>query len=366
VKHALFCILLLLTGCSSLAAGGDAVPEPSATEQTVVQVADSTAGVEVVPTFTPTTALPATVTPTSTPIPIPTATPTPDPYAGLTVMDLMVREYGAGVLQIEQVLGVSQAFTRTLISYPSDGLTVYGFMNVPPGPGPFPVVIVNHGYIDPAVYTTLTYTTRYADALARNGYIAIHPNFRNYPPSDPGPNAFRVGYAVDVLTLIGLVRAQGGQPGPLAGADPERIGLWGHSMGGGVSLRVSTVSPHVDATVLYGSMSGDEVRNHERILFFSDGARGSWADGSAPSAADLLRLSPIYHLGAINAAISIHHGQFDEQVPLDWSLDLCERLQALEKDVECFVYDGQPHTFVGEGDALFIQRTVSFFDRYLK
>ncbi len=94
-------------------------------------------------------------------------------------------------------------------------------MNVPQGDGPFPVVLVLHGYVDPATYNTLTYTTRYADALARAGYLVIHPNFRNWPPSDNGPEEYRVGQAVDVLNLIALVQKQGGQPGPLQHADPN-------------------------------------------------------------------------------------------------------------------------------------------------
>jgi len=111
---------------------------------------------------------------------------------------------------------VSAVITRTLIVYPSDGLNIYSFMNVPSqGTPPYPVVIAIHGYIDPGIYTTLDYTTRYADALARAGYIVLHPNLRGYAPSDNSPseeNLFRVGFAIDVLNLIALVKAQGGQP----------------------------------------------------------------------------------------------------------------------------------------------------------
>ncbi len=290
----------------------------------------------------------------------------PDPYAGLAIADLRRRSYGEGELRAEQALGVSDAFTRTLVSFDSDGLKVYGFMNTPPGAGPFPVVIVLHGYVDPAIYNTLTYTTRYADALARAGFMTIHPNLRGYPPSDDGPNEFRVGFAVDVLNLIEHIREQAGQPGPLEHANPEAIGLWGHSMGGGISQRVLTVSPHVDGAVLYGAMSGDEQRNHERILIFSGGTRGNWEEGAEPPADDLLRISPINFLADISAAVSIHHGQFDDQVPLEWSEELCAKLQELNKTVECFVYDGQPHTFVGSGDALFIERTTDFFRNTLQ
>jgi len=277
---------------------------------------------------------------------------------------LTARSYGDGELRIEQVLAATNAFTRTLITYPSDDLTIYGFMNVPQGEGPFPVVLLLHGYVDPARYNTLTYTTGYADALARAGYLVIHPNFRNWPPSDSGPENYRVGQAVDVLNLLALVQSMGGQPGPLAQADPQRIGLWGHSMGGGIAQRVMAVSQEVDAAVLYGSMSGDEALNHQRILWFTNGARGLWDE--APPADALQRISPINYLNRTTAAVSIHHGDQDDQVPLAWSEDLCSRLQALNKAVECFTYPGQPHTFIGEGDQLFVQRVREFFDRTLR
>jgi dipeptidyl aminopeptidase/acylaminoacyl peptidase len=282
----------------------------------------------------------------------------------MTIDDLAARAYGGGEISVEEVLAATAAFTRTLITYPSDGLTIYGFINVPQGEGPFPVVLVLHGYIDPDIYTTVAYTTRYADALARAGYIAVHPNLRNFPPSDEGPDPFRTGIAVDVLNLIALVRKYGGQPGLLARADPARIGVWGHSMGGGATIRVITVDPTIQAAVLYGSMSADERQNYERVLYWSGGTRGQ-EELDAPEA-DLRRISPVYYLDRIHVAVSIHHSDADGTVPLAWSLELCERLQNLGKTAECFTYQGLPHTFRGDGDLLFMQRYVDFFDRYLK
>ncbi len=296
--------------------------------------------------------------------PSPTVSPTPDPFAGLSIDELAARFYGAGMVTIVETLGTFPDFTRYLIRYPSDDLTIYGFMNVPAGEGPFPVVIAIHGYIDPAEYGTLDYTTPYADALARAGFLVLHPNLRGYRPSDSGPNLFRVGMAIDVLNLIGLVRQTGGLPGALAQANPDAIGLWGHSMGGGISLRVITVSPDVRAAVLYGAMSGNETWNYSKIREWSGGTRGR-AELSAPP--DVIeRVSAINYLDRIQAAVSIHHGMADELVPLEWSTDLCQRLTDLGKQVECFWYDGQPHTFYGEDNQLFISRTIDFFNRRLR
>ncbi|WP_376788504.1 alpha/beta fold hydrolase [Thermoflexus sp.] len=313
------------------------------------------------PTPTPGEASPAGVflpspMPTTTAQPLPT--PTPDPYADLTIEALRRRAYGGGSIRLERVLAVTPAFTRTLFTYPSDGLTIYGFMNIPQGKGPFPVVIVLHGYVDPARYSTMAYTTRYADAFARAGFLVLHPNYRNYPPSDEGPNMFRVGYAVDVLNLIAMLPTL-----PMARADA--VGLFGHSMGGGIALRVLAVNPTIRAAVLYGSMSADERRNFERIFQWSGGARGR-EELSVPEEI-LRRISPAAYLEDIRTPIQIHHGAADATVPPEWSRELYERLRALGKTVEWFEYPGQPHTFPAgsPADRLLLERSIAFFQKHL-
>lgn len=316
------------------------------------------------PSPPPTNTLPPTAVllPSATPSPTltPTPTATPDPYAGFTIADLRARSYGDGLLEVVEVMGETPLFTRYLITYPSDGLRTYGFMNVPKnGVGSLPVVLVLHGYVNPDQYNTLAYTTSHADYLAQNGFLTIHPNYRNYPPSDNGPNEFRAGFAIDVLHLIALVQKQGGQPGPLQLADPSNIKLWGHSMGGGIALRVLVVNSDVRAAVLYGAMSGDEYKNFQRIFEWTDGRSGQEELAIPPE--EMARIAPINHLEAITAAIAIHHGTADAQVPFSWSAELCDQLRALGKTVTCFTYQGQPHYFGGETDTLFRQRVVDFF-----
>jgi dipeptidyl aminopeptidase/acylaminoacyl peptidase len=304
-------------------------------------------------------------TSTSTPAPAvtPTPSPTPDPYEKYTIDYLRSRSYGGGELDVLEKVGTNSAFTRYLIVYPSDGLEIHGFMNVPNSDGPHPVVLAMHGYIDPAIYHTFDYTTHYADALASEGYFVIHPNLRGYPPSDSGDNLFRVGMAVDVLNLAAIVRSSGGQPGPLEKADPHRIGLWGHSMGGGVVTRVISVDPDIRAAVLYAAMSGDEVQNYAAIGIWSDEERGQ--QERAVPAAELELISPMYFFNNIRAAVSIQHSLSDPLVPVQWSMRTCEQLKALGKTVECNYYPDMPHTFQGQGDKQLMQSVRGFFDKFL-
>jgi uncharacterized protein len=264
-----FLILCLLTACSG------APP-------TSVPTASRTLPPAVIRTRVPPTPIPGpTRAPTITLEPTRTAfvLPTPDKYQKYSIPALRARVYGGGALEGLDMLAENDLFTRYLMHYPSDGLNIYGFMNVPKGDGPFPVIIALHGYVDPALYETLDYTADAADGFSSGGYFVLHPNLRNYKPSDNGDNLFRVGIAVDVLNLIALVKAQGGQPGPLQKADPTRIGLWGHSMGGGIVLKVITISSDIKAALLYASISGDEQKNSRFFFTFTgnpDNATELW------------------------------------------------------------------------------------------
>lgn len=311
-------------------------------------------------TLTPT----ATSLPTSTSTFIPTISPTPDPYYAWSIESLRSRAYGGGQIEFIEVMDHNLYFTRYLIRYPSDGLNIYGFANIPNDDEPHPVIIALHGYIDPAVYNTLDYTTHYADTLASAGYIVIHPNLRGYTPSDNGENLFRVGMAIDVLNLIALIQTQSAGTDPLKNANPNSIGMWGHSMGGGITTRVLTVSDDVKAAVLYAAMSGDEQKNYEAIRGWSGQTRGL-EELNIPIDA-LSTIAPMYFFDGITAAVSIHHGTADALVPLAWSQTTCEQLQSLGKDVTCQYYENMPHTFYGDGDQRFMQNTIQFFNERLK
>jgi dienelactone hydrolase len=365
---ALCVFVVLLTGCGSSSSDSFALPTLMATAVVTTPESPQRVNALLPVTYTPLSMTPAGKPPAATPsgpTPQPQVithiepSPTFYPYAGWTIADLQKRPPQTGTLQTHELLTTGPNFSRHLISYPSDDLTIYGFMNTPPGNGPLPVVLVLHGYVEPDEYDTEAYTLPYADELAKDGFLVIHPNYRNYPPSDEGDNLFRIGYAIDVLNLIDIIKSQAGQPGPLQFADPSRIYLFGHSMGGGIALRVLTTSPDVAGAALYGSMSGDEQRNFEKIVVWSEGRSGT--DELAVGPEHLQRISPIYHLANITAPISIHHGTEDGVVPPEWSYQLCEELRQLGKQVTCYRYPGEPHNFSSSARKKLIDRVSAFF-----
>jgi dipeptidyl aminopeptidase/acylaminoacyl peptidase len=244
---------------------------------------------------------------------------------------------------VVETLDETDLFTRYLIRYPSDGLTIYGFATIPKGEGPFPVIIAIHGYVNPAVYKTVDYTASALDIIAQSGYIVIHPNLRNYPPSDNGDNLFRVGMAVDVLNLLALVKTKSGPTELFAAADPKHIGLWAHSMGGGIALRVLTISQDLKAAVLFASMSGDEHKNSE--LFTRDSSDPVYQEELDAPAAALQQISPMYYYRYITAPIQLHHGAVDQTIPIAWAEETCDTLTKARVEVECLYYPTEDHTF---------------------
>jgi dipeptidyl aminopeptidase/acylaminoacyl peptidase len=288
--------------------------------------------------------------------------PTPAPYEPYTIAFLQNRTYGGGSIEITETVEQTDSFTRYLIRYPSEGLTIHGFANVPTGQGPFPVIVAIHGFVDPAIYEMLDYTTSALDVIAQAGYIVIHPDMRGYPPSEDGDNLFRVGMSVDVLNLIALLKAKSGAPELFAAAS-EEIGLWGHSLGGSIALRVLTVSPDIKAAALFASMSGDELKNAELLSRIS--ADPALQTELETSPAILEQISPMYHYGDITAPIQLHHGAVDQTVPVAWAEETCHALTAAGVQVECIYYPTEDHTFRSRVAGQVTSAMFDFYETYL-
>lgn len=316
----------------------------------------------------PTITVTPTITITTTPIP-PTATaiPTPDvpdEFMSYTIDHLRSRAYGGGQIASLEVMEERENFTRYMIRYPSDGLKIYGYVNIPKGEEPFPIIFMLHGYGTSNVPTVIGSETEVADILAENGYLVIRSNMRGYPPSDDGDNLFRVGLAVDILNLIALVKEGAGQPGLLENAAPDRLGLWGRSLGGGVALRVATVSPDVKAMLLYSAISGDEFKNAE--LFYGLTEEQIYLT-ELETPPDVMRyISPLNYFDKINASVKLYHSLTDDVVPSVWSTDICEAMKANAIDVDCFYYIGADHTFTSGFQTDFRDTMLTFFETKLK
>jgi len=332
------------------------------------------------------TIVPPTFAPTKTPQPTPTQT-TQQAIAPYTIEGLRARENKNGKITLGEPVLETENFIRYLIKYPSDGLTITGVLQIPKvGEPPYPVIVMNHGFFSRYVYASGDGTDRAAEFLNRRGYLTVSSDYRSWGGSDTGVSLFYSGLAIDVINLMNALPS-------IPEADTERIGMWGHSMGGGVTAKVLTIDSRVDAAVLYSSVSAD----------FSD-VIGRWGPGCVGdvfagelafgcNSSDILPLdlpadltasyfdattdpvmleavSPLYHFDFVTAPVQIVYGTEDGKTsagtPPEWSKKMYEAFIEAGVDAEIFGYQGEEHSFIGDPWFVFMAKTQLFFDKHVK
>lgn len=313
--------------------------------------------------FSGTHPIPTVVAPTATNIPA-TITPTPtlEPFGEYTIDYLRRRTYGGGRIEVIETLLETDVFTSYSIRYPSDGLVIQGFVDVPKGDGPFPVIVSIHAYSQYGGYNAFDPYADFADFFAANGFIVLHPGLRNHPPSDNGDNLLRVGMSVDVLNLIALAKAGDQWPSELPPADTHSLGLWGMSLGGEIALRVLTVDSAIKATVLYSSLTGDIERNSKQL--YAQLADKQFQHDLEIPPAMFERISPVHYYDKVKSAVQIHHGMEDTIVPVGWATETCDLLRAAGVSVECLYYTAG-HIFNRPDVETMQQRALEFYRIFL-
>lgn len=260
-----------------------------------------------------------------------------------------------------------------VVSHRSYDLTITGLMCLPvgQGSGPWPVLLINHGHFAFNAYDTGYDTLREDIFFAQNGYVTIATDYRNYAGSDKGEYQLEPGYTYDVRNLLDAIRF-------VAPVDARRVGMMGHSMGGGITQQtLVTTQGQIKAATLYGSVSGDEVDNYtaRHTRWATPGSSGGSGEGDKvtdqfgppdkiPEA--YRRMSPINYLDRIDCPVAIHHSIADPICPIEWAEKLRDAFAAKSKPVEYHTYQGQPHSFQGAGFQEYVQSNLAFFDKYVK
>jgi dienelactone hydrolase len=273
-----------------------------------------------------------------TPFASPSLSPQPH-YPPYYIESLRRQPHPGGQIQVGDRMFRGSGFTKSHMAWTSQGQTMTGTISMPDGAGPYPVVIVNHGFIPASRYWIGQDSGIFGDPMASHGFISIAPNYPGYSGSgqlDPAYPAI-IAEAVAEMDLISSLPS-------LAQADRTRIALIGHSNGGGVSLLLSVVDPRVTALALFAPVSSD----------MADNARKWWTDanrGALPppdSAAEVYRhISPRNYFSATSPPTLFLQGTLDQDIPAAWTNATLQALQ--DKGVEASVtwYPGAQHDMVG-------------------
>lgn len=296
----------------------------------------------------------------------------------LSIEYMRQQNYPGSDIVVEQELSPGSNYSRQIVSYKSDGLKIYALMTIPDSRPPengFPAIVFNHGYVPPEEYRTTEKYIAYQDAFARNGYVTIKPDYRGHGNSDGRPEGgyFSPAYTIDVLNAVSSIQK-------FPDVNEEKIGMWGHSMGGHLALRSMVVTDDIKAGVIWGGVTvsyEDMVESWRRKRPWRPSNRevtsgrtgrqdieeeyGTFEDDKEFWDS----ITPIRFLPIISGPIQLHHGESDETVPFEFSETLRDELEFAEKEVELFIYEGDNHN-ISNNLPLALDRSVDFFDRHLK
>lgn len=293
----------------------------------------------------------------------------------LTIDVLKKGSYPGSPLVTEEILTPGSNYTRSIVSYQSEGLKIRALLTIPKTEKPangFPVIIFNHGYIPPAEYRTTERYIAYVDGFARNGYIVLRSDYRGHDKSEGQPSGAygSNGYTIDVLNSVASVKK-------LPEANPNKIGMWGHSMGGYITLRNMVTTKDIKAGVIWAGVVAsypDLLRNWRRsgpTRVPVTGSR-SWRValteqyGSPEQNPQFWNsISANSYLSDISGPLQLHHGTADDSVPVEFSEKLEKQMIKAGKTVELYTYPGDDHNISTNFNSA-MNRSIEFFNKYLQ
>lgn len=345
-------LAVLISGCAP-----QAVPLPTQTIAPSTETATQTSTAEPTATFTI----------------VPTATPVPDP---MSIVALRNQEYPGSEINIVRELERGANYRRYYVYYLSEGLKIYALLTIPNGEKPeggFPAIVFNHGYIPPDVYKTTERYIAYVDQLARAGYVVFRIDYRGHDQSEgEATGAYgNPGYQIDVMNALESLKQH-------PDVNPEKIGMWGHSMGGYLTLRAMVISSDIKAGVIWAGVVAsypDLLYNWRRTGAFTPspsstgrGWRGSWIEQYGtpeenPAFWD--SVSATSYLTDLSGPVELHHGTADEDVPVEFSIRLAELGRHNGQIVNLYTYEGDNHN-ISKYFTQAMNQTIAFFDIYLK
>ncbi|WP_433239532.1 S9 family peptidase [Streptosporangium sp. CA-135522] len=235
----------------------------------------------------------------------------------------------AGVRPIQEITAVS-----------ADGYPVHGWLALPEGEGPYPVLLNVHGgpfhqhgwgFLDETqVYTAAGYAVVLPNPRGSSGYGQAH--------GQSVIGAFGTVDADDVLALLDAALAR-------PECDGERVGVMGGSYGG---FMTSWLAAH----------HGERFRAawSERAVNAWDSFTGSsdigwfFADAYCGSDVEAQRaMSPLYHADRINLPFAVVHSEEDWRCPVEQAQRMFVALRRNGVPAEFLLFPGEGHELSRSG-----------------
>ena len=231
-----------------------------------------------------------------------------------------------------------------------DGKTIYGYVTVPRGEPPFPLIVLPHG--GPFVSETVVYD-EWGQMLANNGYLVLQPQYRG-----------STNYGLEYYKEAFINGGQGGykmqddkDDGALylveqGLADKDRIAMFGWSYGGYAALVAASRTPQIYQCVIAGAAVSDTLM---QVSYYSDRMRGAseieqlrmWGDS----------INPIKEVAKVNVPMLLIHGSVDQRVPPAHVRKYLDELEKYNKPHKYVELDGADHFY----NTLFYEHQIALY-----
>jgi len=300
----------------------------------------------------------------------------PFAFQELTIPYLSSRNYESAMNEL-QINSTGVNYTSYLTSYTSDGLKINAQLTKPNEETPaggFPAIIFVHGYILPSSYQTLSNYNSYVDYLSENGFVVFKIDLRGNGNSEgeAGGAYYSGDYVIDTLNAREALKT-------LDFVNPQKIGLWGHSMAGNVVFRSFVAGKNIPAVVIWAGAvysyedwqkyglndnsyrppgTSSERQRRRQELFDTYGEFD-------PNSSFWRQVVPINYLDGVKGAVQLNHAVDDTVVNIGYSRDLNRILNDTLIPHEFNEYRNGGHNISGAAFNQSMQNTVRFFKEKL-
>lgn len=281
----------------------------------------------------------------------------------MTIMNMGPRDPGTYYLYKEgefKTIGSQQPLIDSerladmkYINYKSrDGRDIAGYLTIPNGEAPFPLVVLPHG--GPFVQETVIYD-EWSQMLANNGYMVLQPQYRGSKGYGmehhlaAWKNGSEAGYSMQddkddgALHLVkeGL-------------ADKDRLAMFGWSYGGYAALVAASRTPQIYQCVIAGASVTDMVKQVNTI------ANERWFRGAVEIEQMEYRkgaVNPVDEVENVNVPILLIHGSVDQRVQPVQARIYLKELEKHNKPYKYVELDGADHFY----DTLYYEHQIELY-----
>jgi len=253
------------------------------------------------------------------------------------------------------------------ITWTNDGLSVQGFLIEPLGYRPgktVPLITLVHG--GPSYASAPMYPgglEAFDGVLAARGYAVFEPNPRG---SYGGGEAFtranvRDFGGGDLRDIVSGLDAVAG----ILPVDPKRIGIFGWSYGGYMTMWALTQTSRFKAAVAGAGLS-------DWLSYYGTNGIDTWmlpffGKSVYDDPAVYAKSSPITFIKNVHTPALMLGGAQDDEVPITQSYEYWHALKDLHVPAQLVVYPGEGHLFYKPADQIdAFRRIAGWFDHWLK